>query len=43
VGSDLNLIQRFASIINCDIMNTPFTYLSMVTGETRDSVILEIE
>jgi len=32
VGIDLFMIWGFASILNCDVMNTPFKYLGMSVG-----------
>ena len=32
LGVDKLVIQRFATILNCDVMNTPFKYLGMIVG-----------
>jgi len=37
VGVDQIMIQRFAKILNCDMMKTPFKYLGMLeVGVTRE-------
>jgi len=33
------MIKRYASILKCDIMVTPFTYLGMSVGEIIEGVI----
>jgi len=32
VGVDHTVIQQFATILNCDVMKTPFKYLGLLVG-----------
>jgi len=32
LGIDQLMLQRFAAILNCDVMGTPFVYLGLLVG-----------